>query len=100
MVPNSSLDCSESVCADKVKAYGIVQQSQFLLSLGIGARVKSLIQNAQTEKDKQDLFEGFKRLVEGQQMGSSYKVLSIVPSNQGTPVGFESLEPAPSSPPL
>ena len=68
-------------------AFGPVGQRQFLLRLGIEARLAQLMRNAdQTTAD--GLAAGFRRLTNPEYMGHLFKVLCIVPDDQQTPAGF------------
>jgi SAM-dependent MidA family methyltransferase len=67
------------------KAYGPVQQGEFLLSLGIVQRAEALSRN---HLGQSGIGRQLDRLVEPDQMGTLFKALAIVPVNAPTPPGF------------
>jgi Uncharacterized conserved protein len=83
----AAIDASEGV-----EVHGPVEQGDFLLSMGIEERAKQLLKNIKDEERRKNLESGWKRLVEkgGGGMGKIYKVLAIIPENEGRrrPVGF------------
>lgn len=83
----AAIDASEGV-----EVHGPVEQGDFLLSMGIEERAKQLLKNIKDEERRKNLESGWKRLVEkgGGGMGKIYKVLTIIPENEGKrrPVGF------------
>lgn len=77
-------------------AYGPVSQSHFLHSLGIEARLKTLVHAARNDDRRRVLVSGYKRLVDPLSMGRTYKAMAVVPhweegeADPGSvPVGFE-----------
>lgn len=92
---------SENEEIDSMTVDGPITQGSFLKNLGIEYRVASLIANAPDDEAKMNIFTGFQRLVENEQvitggMGESYKVLGITVNRNeskanGTP-GFEGLK--------
>ncbi len=72
----------------KIESFSDTWKRNFLGALGIEARLDVLLQNA-TPKQKTNLLISFDRLTNESQMGSSYKVLSIVDPKLEQPVGFE-----------
>ncbi|KAI8061890.1 S-adenosyl-L-methionine-dependent methyltransferase [Gilbertella persicaria] len=76
-----------------VTAYGPVTQKDFLVSLGIQARVEQLFRSQKTSAGKKALLDGAERLVSPEAMGRIYKVLAFAKDNnasvQSEPVGFE-----------
>ncbi|GAD95945.1 hypothetical protein NFIA_085200 [Paecilomyces variotii No. 5] len=75
-----------------VEVHGPVEQGDFLLSLGIAERAEQLLKNIKDEERRKNLESGWKRLVDkgGNGMGKIYKVLAIIPENDGKrrPVGL------------
>lgn len=63
-------------------------QGDFLLNLGIEARLDKLLENA-NEKQSQELIQSYERLVDPEQMGSVYKVLGFGSGLSSKPEGFE-----------
>ena len=74
--------------------FGPVGQGQFLMSLGAGERVETLIDDENvTEDQAEDLFNAFERLASPDHMGERFKVLAIT-ENDSTKrclPGFEAL---------
>jgi len=78
--------------------FGPISQSRFLQSLGIGYRAQALLETPGiSEKQAEDLVEGYKRLVGGADvdgMGEIYKAMALVAlpesaeGKAGPPVGF------------
>ncbi|KAK0446166.1 S-adenosyl-L-methionine-dependent methyltransferase [Armillaria borealis] len=62
---------------DLVPTYGPLPQSQFLVSMGLEARVNMLIRSAKTEERAEDIKKAAQRLVDETGMGMEYKVLGI-----------------------
>jgi NADH dehydrogenase [ubiquinone] 1 alpha subcomplex assembly factor 7 len=75
----------------QTRAFGPVGQGHFLMSMGASDRVLQLIErDSTTDKEADDLYEALVRLADPNEMGERFKVLSIVPSRDGSmPPGFE-----------
>lgn len=75
---------------DQVEVYGPVEQGDWLHTMGIGARATMLANATKSEEGKKRVADAYNRLTEksGGAMGRLYKVMSVVPKNQPTPVGF------------
>ncbi|KAI9911342.1 hypothetical protein PsorP6_008688 [Peronosclerospora sorghi] len=72
-----------------VQASGPIGQGTFLRNMGIEQRLAILLQNAKTEKVQEDLISSYKRLVEIEQMGTTFKALALTNTSIGKPVGFD-----------
>ncbi|KAI8380300.1 S-adenosyl-L-methionine-dependent methyltransferase [Blakeslea trispora] len=76
-----------------VTSYGPITQGEFLLSLGIQARVEQLFKNQKTSAGRKTLLDGAERLVDPKAMGRIYKVLAFANdkklASSSSPVGFE-----------
>ncbi len=59
------------------KIHGPVEQGAFLNNLGLGLRVKALMDNAASSEQSSNLLSRAERLVDPAQMGSLFKVLGI-----------------------
>ena len=70
------------------RAFGPVNQGDFLLSLGIEARAKILSRNA-TSTQRADIGEALGRLVGPGEMGCLFKVLAITAKAAPPPAGFD-----------
>lgn len=75
-----------------VRAYGPVNQGDFLMTMGLGERVMQLAERPDcTEEQANNLYQCMVRLASPEQMGTRYKVLSIVrkpENNDEPPPGF------------
>jgi hypothetical protein len=78
--------------SEGVEVHGPVDQGDFLSALGIEERMQQLLRKVKDEEHRKTLETGWKRLIEkgGGSMGQIYKVMTIVPENDGQrrPVGF------------
>ncbi|PYH47623.1 DUF185-domain-containing protein [Aspergillus saccharolyticus JOP 1030-1] len=78
--------------SEGVEVHGPVEQGDFLHAMGIVERMQQLLKGVKDEEKRKTLETGWKRLVEkgGGGMGKIYKVMAIVPENNGKrrPVGF------------
>ncbi|RAL03447.1 DUF185-domain-containing protein [Aspergillus ibericus CBS 121593] len=78
--------------SEGVEVHGPVEQGDFLQAMGIEERMQQLLKRVQDEEKRKTLETGWKRLVEkgGGGMGKIYKVMAIVPENNGKrrPIGF------------
>jgi len=78
--------------SEGVEVHGPVEQGDFLSALGIEERMQQLLRKVKDEEHRKTLESGWKRLVEKDSgsMGQIYKVMTIVPENNGQrrPVGF------------
>jgi NADH dehydrogenase [ubiquinone] 1 alpha subcomplex assembly factor 7 len=72
----------------EVVFHGPKTQRDFLLGLGMGYRVKMLLQAAKNEKQKMDLLHSAERLVSPDQMGKAYKICVLTQKGY-IPFGFE-----------
>lgn len=70
-----------------LKIWGPQPQSEFLLSLGLEQRLRTLMASAD-EKQRAALFLGARRLVDPFQMGSLFKVMAITSEGQPPPPPF------------
>jgi NADH dehydrogenase [ubiquinone] 1 alpha subcomplex assembly factor 7 len=78
--------------SEGVEVHGPIEQGDFLMSMGIVERADQLLKNVQDDEKRKILETGWRRLVDKGVggMGKIYKVLAIVPENEGRrrPVGF------------
>ena len=88
----TSLAESAIEASEGVEVHGPVEQGDFLRTLGIAERMQQLLRGVKDEEKRKVLESGWQRLVEksGGGMGRIYKVMAIVPENDGKrrPVGF------------
>ncbi|KAF2078047.1 hypothetical protein CYY_000685 [Polysphondylium violaceum] len=68
-------------------AIGPVDQGIFLKEMGIEHRLVQIANKEQSQSKVEELVQGYKKLVDPQEMGSTYKVITIS-SKSITPVGF------------
>ncbi|KAI8585330.1 S-adenosyl-L-methionine-dependent methyltransferase [Geranomyces variabilis] len=73
---------------DLAAAHGPITQSTFLRSMGIAARMKMLLKDADAQK-RRDLASGFDRLISPEGMGTVYKFLAITPLDSPVPYPFQ-----------
>ncbi|GAA6050042.1 hypothetical protein JCM3770_001929 [Rhodotorula araucariae] len=59
--------------------HGPLTQSRFLTALGLQPRLAALIRGAASEERRREIESAAKRLVDGNGMGSQYKVLALTP---------------------
>jgi NADH dehydrogenase [ubiquinone] 1 alpha subcomplex assembly factor 7 len=82
-----------------LSTFGPMPQGEFLLKLGLEARLERLIRNA-TEDQKAALLSGAARLVDSRQMGALFKVLVLQSSGLAPPPPFgDSWSAKPPPPP-
>ncbi|KAJ3001970.1 hypothetical protein HKX48_002588 [Thoreauomyces humboldtii] len=90
---SSDVDFSflRSSCRDTARAHGPISQSEFLRSMGIGARMNVLLRSAGSRERRVELAKGFERLVgEGDgEMGAVYKVMCVVGEGDPVPYPFQ-----------
>jgi SAM-dependent MidA family methyltransferase len=60
-----------------VVARGPITQSDFLSNLGLEVRMAKLLREATSEDDSASLISSFNRLVAPEEMGTTYKVISL-----------------------
>ena len=70
------------------RAFGPVNQGDFLISLGIEARAEMLSRNA-SEEQRADIAQARERLVGAAGMGCLFKALAIAARDAPTPAGFD-----------
>jgi len=82
--------CRKSALRHGAKVLPLQTQGNFLVNMGIIQRVEQLIDaDHVTEEEANMLFESMKKLVDPNEMGKKFKVLSIVhPSLEKSVVGF------------
>lgn len=76
-------------------AWGPIQQSAFLLALGLEARLRALMQSA-SEQQRASLYLGARRLVDPFQMGSLFKVMAVTSGDLPPPPPFSRDERLPA----
>lgn len=73
-----------------VVASGPIGQGRFLRHMGIEHRLAALLQSCgDDEKQAEELFSAYERLVEPEQMGNIFKAMALTRTDVGEPVGFE-----------
>lgn len=79
---------------EKIKVWGPITQSDFLLEMGIEARLAQLLVTIKDEQIATQQITAFNRLISSEQMGTVYKVLAITNllTDKSQPLpGFSSL---------
>jgi NADH dehydrogenase [ubiquinone] 1 alpha subcomplex assembly factor 7 len=77
--------------------WGPIQQSEFLLALGLEARLRALMGTA-SEEQRSGLYLGARRLVDPFQMGSLFKIMAVTSAELPAPPPFSRAERLPSPP--
>ena len=73
----------------QVKVFGPITQGAFLKEMGIQSLVLKLLDMAQGDETQvKHITTGYQRLIEADQMGSIYKVISVAPANTPNLSGF------------
>ncbi len=80
-------ELSQTASTVGLKVLGPLPQSEFLLSLGLEHRLRSLMAAA-SEEQRAALFLGARRLIDPFQMGNLFKVMAIMSENQPAPPPF------------
>jgi NADH dehydrogenase [ubiquinone] 1 alpha subcomplex assembly factor 7 len=77
--------------------WGPIQQSEFLLALGLETRLRTLMTAAE-EEQRAALYLGARRLVDPFQMGSLFKVMAVTSADLPAPPPFSRAERLPAEP--
>lgn len=82
--------CRKSAQRHHAKVLPLQTQGNFLVNMGIIQRVEQLLEADHiTDEEANMLFESMQKLVDPKEMGSKFKVMSIVhPSLENLVVGF------------
>eukprot|EP01137_Pigoraptor_chileana_P010550 Opistho-2@60353 len=72
----------------KVKSYGPIRQGDFLLSLGLEARVNQLLRVCKNSEMAKSIIDGCRKLVDPNDMGARFKVFAVAPSSATPPPAF------------
>lgn len=84
----------KNLASKHCKPFGPIDQGDWLHNLGIGYRIKQLIEKNQNNPEEQDkIYQAYKRLTSKDEnsMGKIYKFFCLMPANSTPPVGFEQL---------
>lgn len=68
--------------------YGPTSQENFLRILGGDLWLQKLLKNAKTDEQRQDIEDGWLRLISPTQMGSLFKVMAVMPDDNVNVGGF------------
>lgn len=72
-----------------VDIYGPLKQGDWLHNIGIGYRIDQLLKKNQQDPEVQDkIYGAYRRLTDGEQMGSIYKFMALLPKGSSNPPGF------------
>lgn len=63
---------------NKIHPSKLLTQREFLLNMGLGPRLNTLLNNAKSIESKKSIAQSAKRLIDVNGMGSQYKFLSII----------------------
>ncbi|CAI4232404.1 unnamed protein product [Auanema sp. JU1783] len=88
----------KDLVSDRAITFGPIMQREFLAQLGIGVRLRRLLQMCDNRTKQEHLIKSYNFLM--QEMGEKFKVLSVFPKTlesilekRGTPEGFSSTRP-------
>ncbi|XP_022694499.1 protein arginine methyltransferase NDUFAF7, mitochondrial-like isoform X2 [Varroa jacobsoni] len=88
---------------DQVLAFGPVTQGSFLKSMGIGVRLKKLLETVRTPEEGKQLLSAYDMLTNPRHMGERFKFMAMLPKkvaatlDRNAPAGFEDANNAFSS---
>lgn len=80
-----------SLLVSKVKAFGTINQRDFLINSGLMMRYEMLLNRCNTQEEKIVLTNQVSRLVSPEHMGELFKVLMLTPSKDIIPLGISTL---------
>lgn len=69
--------------------HGPVDQGAFLANLGIETRTRQLLAAATSERQRESIAEGSRRLADARQMGTLFKAMAVTAPGWPLPAGFE-----------
>lgn len=72
----------ESLAGTHTRSLGPINQSKFLLSLGLEPRLSKLLDSAASAERKEDIRKAAARLIDPLGMGSQYQVMGVVPEGE------------------
>jgi len=79
----------KSETESSINTYGLVDQGDFLMQMGIMHRLQDAISIAKTENLSKQIFNAFQSLTSPNHMGSKFKVFSLQSEGLPEPPGFE-----------
>ena len=71
-----------------VRTYGLVDQGDFLMQMGIYQRLQDAMSSASNEEKAKQIFTSFQSITSPQHMGSKFKVLAVQSQSLPEPLGF------------
>ncbi|KAK0416685.1 hypothetical protein QR680_012631 [Steinernema hermaphroditum] len=87
----------KSLVEDRTVVYGPVDQREFLAQLGIGLRLRKLVEQLKTRDEQEALIKSYNMLMSEEGMGTKFKAMAMYPQTlknilekRGGPVGFAS----------
>ncbi|MFH4977616.1 hypothetical protein AB6A40_004325 [Gnathostoma spinigerum] len=80
---------------DRCLVYGPTEQREFLAQMGIGLRLRRLLQSCEKQEDQENLIKSYNMLMSEEGLGTRFKVMSMFPKTLKTildkrngPAGF------------
>eukprot|EP00741_Cyanophora_paradoxa_P003512 tig00000711_g3410.t1 len=95
----SALRAAAEAAAPGAAGYGPLTQRDFLLAMGLHARVEALLAAAADDAQREAIAAAANRLVDPAGMGSQYLVMAIASRAAGAPVPFPNTPPPAQQPP-
>ncbi|VDM48036.1 unnamed protein product [Toxocara canis] len=90
----------KSLVEDRALVFGPVDQREFLAQLGIGIRLRRLVEKCSKREDQVNLIKSYNMLMSEDGMGIRFKVMSVFPrtlkvilDKRGGPAGFAMIKP-------
>ncbi|VDK66761.1 unnamed protein product [Anisakis simplex] len=85
----------KSLIEDRALVFGPLDQREFLAQLGIGIRLRRLVEKCSNRDDQVNLIKSYNMLMSDEGMGTRFKVMSVYPKTlknildkRGYPAGF------------
>jgi NADH dehydrogenase [ubiquinone] 1 alpha subcomplex assembly factor 7 len=88
-------ELAQAAKAAGLAPWGPIEQSEFLLALGLEARLRALM-NSASEEQRASLYLGARRLVDPFQMGSLFKIMAVTNTDLPVPPPFSREERLPA----
>uniref|UniRef100_A0A1I8A2I7 Protein arginine methyltransferase NDUFAF7 n=1 Tax=Steinernema glaseri TaxID=37863 RepID=A0A1I8A2I7_9BILA len=87
----------KSLVEDRTKVFGPVDQREFLAQMGIGIRLRKLVEQLKTRDQQEALIKSYNMLMSEEGMGTKFKAMAMYPrtlenilQKRGGPAGFAS----------
>uniref|UniRef100_A0A9J2P4X3 Protein arginine methyltransferase NDUFAF7 n=1 Tax=Ascaris lumbricoides TaxID=6252 RepID=A0A9J2P4X3_ASCLU len=91
----------KSLIEDRALIFGPTDQREFLAQMGIGVRLRRLVEKCSKREDQMNLIKSYNMLMSEEGMGTRFKVMSVFPKTlkgildkRGSPAGFGTKQPS------